>query len=309
MAGMSDWALPEAGSSPARRQPSMTTNGTPATRRRMSLRPATPSQLVDDGCRVLRRLARTLIPLVLACTLPIAVGQALATRSLLNNDDDEAGAFVFGLVGARGGSFLAAGTAVLLLFGFARSLVQTLLSAAVAVVVVGERFGDSISLTTALEKMVRRAPALFVVWFCVTGSVTLAGCTLAGGYVLAAFWFVSVPALIIEGLGPFGALGRSWRLGGRRFWAVLGVSALSSLVGSLVGLAFSFLALLPVAFSLLSSWAWLFAGVAAQVNDLVTIPIAAATAAFAYLDLRIRTEGLDLQVARLDLVGDVAPAR
>jgi hypothetical protein len=80
-------------------------------------------------------------------------------------------------------------------------------------------------------------------------------------------------------------------------------------VALLVGAAFSFIALLPAAFSLLESWSWLFAGVAAQVNDLVTIPIAAAAAAFTYLDLRIRTEGLDLQVARLDLVADVAPAR
>ncbi len=80
-------------------------------------------------------------------------------------------------------------------------------------------------------------------------------------------------------------------------------------MGLLVGYAFSFLALLPVVFSLLSNSSWLFAGVAAQVNDLVTIPIAAATAAFAYLDLRIRTEGLDLEVARIDLAGNVAPAR
>jgi hypothetical protein len=143
----------------------------------------------------------------------------------------------------------------------------------------------------------------------VTGSVTLGGCTLAGGYVLTAFWFVTVPALMIEALGPFAAMGRSWRLAARRFWSTLGVSALSALVGSLVGFAFSFLALIPVVFSLLSSWAWLFAGVAAQVNDLVTIPIAAAAAAFAYLDLRIRTEGLDLQVARNDHLADVAAAR
>jgi hypothetical protein len=279
------------------------------TRRRIALRPATPSQLVDDGCRVLRRLARTLIPLVLVCTLPISVGQALFTRSLLDNSDEQSTAFVFGLIGARSGSFLGAGTAVLLLFGFARSLVQTLLSAAVAVVVLGERFGSTVSMTTAIKQMLRRSPALFVIWFCVTASVTLGGCTLAGGYVLAAFWFVTVPAFMIEGLGPFKAMGRSWRLGARRFWATLGVSTLSALVGSLVGFAFSFLALLPLAFSLLESSSWLFAGVAAQVNDLVTIPIAAATAAFTYLDVRIRTEGLDLQVARLDLVDDVAPAR
>ena len=258
---------------------------------------------------MLRRLARTLIPLVLACTLPIAVGQALATRSILNRSDDQATAFAFGLLGARAGSFLTAGTLELLLFGFARVLVQTLVSAAVALIVVGERFGTSVSMGTALKKALRRSPALFVVWFCVTASVTLGGCTVAGGYVLTAFWFVTVPALMIEGLGPFEAMGRSWRMAARRFWPMLGVSALSALVGMLVGYAFSFLALLPVAFSLLSNSAWLFAGVAAQVNDLVTIPIAAATAAFAYLDLRIRTEGLDLQVARTDLVADVAPAR
>ena len=227
----------------------------------------------------------------------------------MNNSDDESTAFAFALIGARGGAFLGAGTLVLFLFQFARSLVQTLVSAAVALVVFGERFGSTVSMSTALKQMLRRSPALFLVWFCVTASVTLAGCALVGGYALAAFWFVAVPALMIEGRGPFAAMGRSWRMASRRFWAMLGVSLLSGLVGLLVGVAFSFLALLPVAFSLLSSWSWLFAGVAAQVNDLVTIPIAAATAAFAYLDLRIRTEGLDLQVARLDLIADVAPAR
>jgi hypothetical protein len=273
------------------------------------LRPATPSQLVDDGCRVLRRRARTLIPLVLACTLPIAVGQALATRSQLNSSDDQGSAFAFGLLGARGGSFLLSGTLTLLLFGFARVLVQTLVSGAVALIVVGERFGTAASMGTALKKALRRSPALFVVWFCVTASATIGGCTLVGGYALTAFWFVTVPALMIEDLGPFAAMGRSWRMVARRFWPMLGVSMLTALVGFLVGYAFALLALLPVALSLLSRWSWLFAGVAAQLNDLVTIPIAAATAAFAYLDLRVRTEGLDLQVARLDLVADVAPAR
>lgn len=308
---MSDWALPEAGAAaPPRRAPTATVAGVPApVRRRATLRPATPSQLVDDGCRVLRRLARTLVPVVLACTLPIAVGQTLATRSILNSDDDQASAFAFGLVGARGGSFLTAGTLSLALFAVARLLAQTLVSAAVALVVVGERFGQPASMGTALKKMLRRSPALFVVWFCVTASTLVGGCTLLGGYVLTAFWFVSVPALMIESIGPFAAMGRSWRLAARRFWAVLGVSMLSALVGQLVGAAFSFIALLPAAFSLLLSWSWLFAGVAAQVNDLVTIPIAAAAAAFTYLDLRIRTEGLDLQVARLDLIADVAPAR
>jgi hypothetical protein len=258
---------------------------------------------------VLRRLARTIVPLVLACTLPIEVAQALVTRSQLNSDDDQASAFAFGLVGARGGSFLTAGSLALLLFGVARLLVQTLLSGAIAVVVVGERFGTNVTVGTALKKMLRRTPALFVVWFCVTVSVMLGGCTGVGGYALGALWFVAVPALMIEGLGPFASMGRSWRLGARRFWAMVGVSMLSGLVALLVGFAFSLLALIPVAFSLLSSWSWLFAGVAAQVNDLVTIPIAAATAALAYLDLRIRTEGLDLQVARVDLIDNVAPAR
>jgi hypothetical protein len=311
MAVMSDWALPEAGAaSPPRRLPSVAVAGVAGPQRRaVSLRPATPSQLVDDGCRVLRRLARTLIPLVLACTLPIEVAQALVTRSQLNGSDDRAGAFALGLIGVRGGSFLTAGSASLLLFGVARLLVQTLLAGAVAVVVVGERFGTNVSVSTALKKMLRKTPALFVVWFCVTASVTVAGCAIVGGYALGALWFVTVPALMIEGLGPFAAMGRSWRMGARRFWAMLGVSMLSGLVALLVGFAFSLLALIPVAFSLLSNLSWLFAGVAAQVNDLVTIPIAAATAAFAYLDLRIRTEGLDLQVARVDLVGNVAPAR
>jgi hypothetical protein len=87
-----------------------------------------------------------------------------------------------------------------------------------------------------------------------------------------------------------------------RYGAVLGAAILIGLVSSLLTIALSGLGL---AFSFLS-FGWVIDVVCRGASSLVTVPFVAAATTLIYLDLRIRAEGLDLE---LDIAEHFASAR
>jgi hypothetical protein len=101
------------------------------------------------------------------------------------------------------------------------------------------------------------------------------------------------PVVVLEGAGPWTALGRSWRLVWRSFWRVFGILLLAWIItavtAGILELPFGFLAtVLPgVAGTVVS----VLGGIAAGT---VTQPITAAVTVLLYVDRRMRTEGLDL---------------
>ena len=52
-----------------------------------------------------------------------------------------------------------------------------------------------------------------------------------------------------------------------------------------------------------ASWVWVAAGVVGVVIELVLLPLKAAWASLAYVDLRVRTEGLDLELELDEVFG------
>jgi hypothetical protein len=129
---------------------------------------------------------------------------------------------------------------------------------------------------------------------------------LAIGY---GFWSLAAPAMLLEDLTVFGALGRSWRLVRPAFWRVFGIMLLTTVlvsvvsgfisvpftvIGTLVGLGqdqpySSFpLTLLQLGISQVGS---VLAGA-------VLYPFSAAVTALLYIDLRMRQEGLDVDLMR-----------
>ncbi len=56
------------------------------------------------------------------------------------------------------------------------------------------------------------------------------------GLILLTFWSVGAPAIVVEGLGPLDAFGRSWKLVRGEAWAVFGVLVLTFLIVVAVGL-------------------------------------------------------------------------
>jgi hypothetical protein len=85
---------------------------------------------------------------------------------------------------------------------------------------------------------------------------------------------------------------RSWNLTRVRYGAVLGAAILIALVSSLLTFALSGLGL---AFSFLS-FGWVIDVVCRGASSLVTVPFVAAATTLVYFDLRVRAEGLDLEL-------------
>ncbi|MFT4264277.1 MAG: glycerophosphoryl diester phosphodiesterase membrane domain-containing protein [Nocardioides sp.] len=122
---------------------------------------------------------------------------------------------------------------------------------------------------------------------------------------------ISLPALISEPVGVFGAIRRSWRLSSGAFWRIFGISLLtgiaSSIAGSMLAMPFSIAgAVVP----LVDPDLYLVATIASQalgtiVSAAVTTPFMAAVVSLLYVDQRIRKESFDVELMeRAGLLGE-----
>jgi hypothetical protein len=126
-----------------------------------------------------------------------------------------------------------------------------------------------------------------------------------GTLALMALFSVTAPAIGAEGLGPIEAMKRSARLVGSRFWPVLGINLLIAIVSFLLTNALGGLPeLLALWFGLEAAWPLLAAG--NVIAAVVATPFVAAATVLLYLDLRIRYEGLDIEVSARELIDRAA---
>ena len=127
----------------------------------------------------------------------------------------------------------------------------------------------------------------------------LLGCYIGLAFLMALFVPVA-PIIGVEGGGGMEAVKRSTRLTRARYMPTLGIALLVAVVSSLLGNALS---ALPQA---LAGWigfdrAWPLLALGAILAQIVVLPFVAATAVLQYFDLRVRTEGLDLEMTAIDL--------
>jgi hypothetical protein len=117
--------------------------------------------------------------------------------------------------------------------------------------------------------------------------------------------------LMVERMTLGRAIGRSWRLTRRSFWRVFGiillVAVIVSIASSIIGAPVSFIGAIILSTSHptgasaaqtlqgYSSFSWIAGGVDAVIATILSV-VFAASAALLYVDLRIRREGLDLQL-------------
>jgi hypothetical protein len=107
--------------------------------------------------------------------------------------------------------------------------------------------------------------------------------------------FVAVaPVIGVEGGGAFGAVRRSVRLVRARYFPVMGVALLMGLVATLLGAALS---ALPQAIAAWDGDWWPVLAVGNIASEIVVMPFVAAATVLLYFDLRVRTEGFDLEIA------------
>ncbi|HEY0188264.1 MAG TPA: hypothetical protein VGC67_12310 [Cellulomonas sp.] len=163
----------------------------------------------------------------------------------------------------------------------------------------------------ALLAVVGVLTALVVGVAAVTGSVTLTVLTLLAAlaaWIVLALWFtirtmLVPPALMLEGGRFWSTVGRAWRLTRASFWRLLGLSLLTQILTSVVA------AVVVLPASMITSIAFddpagttgssiVVNGVASIIALTLATAFSAAVVALAYIDARMRREGLDVELAR-----------
>lgn len=282
------------------------------------LRPLGVTELVDEPFALLRANFRTIVLLAGAALVPLQIASAWLQRGTLG------GLGLLEMLEDPLAGQVAAETAdpgfaqALLVEAVAAVTVYAVLDGVLARVAVSSVLGERLGPGQAVRATLRRWPGLMllalisgIAVFGLAGLgvllVALGGVAgaLAGGLLLVAAVPVGIAAyvlllpapvvLAIEGGSPLAALRRSVRLVRHRFWPVLGAVALVLFVSAVVQ---SSLAALPSigTFVLGFAEAWPLAAVGSIAAGVVVSPYLALVAVLVYVDARVRTEALDVQI-------------
>jgi hypothetical protein len=205
---------------------------------------------------------------------------------------------------ARFGSNFTIAGGILLLVGFVVWIVVALYSHGATVYAVSDLYlGRSTTIAGSFKRMRGHGANLFAVIFLQLLAI-FAGCILLiiPGIYVACRLSVSVPAAVLEELGPSEALSRSFTLTEDRALTPFAIYCLYGLIAFGIAslLQSPFLILIALAArsgnaSMVAVWAACSQVAAFFVTVLVTPVITIALAVF-YYDLRIRREGFDLQL-------------
>ena len=259
----------------------------------------TVPDILDGGFAILRRAPATIIGLTAVFIVPIQALGAFMSRGAPGIDFADAvqrGDSTIQIGGSSGGS--GAG-ALVLLVGPRVALV--LVAAALARLVSAWHVGHDLTLGQLLRATVGRGWALVAAWVLVH---LLEAMSVIGFGVLplaVMTWFlVTAPVIGAEGLGPIAAMRRSARLVARRFWMVFGLSMLSVLVENLFQAAIGLLPTLLSGALGTRGLGWILPAAVGILTDLITVPVVAGITVLIYLDLRVRTEGLDLELDAIE---------
>ena len=263
----------------------------------VALRPMTAADVLDGGFAVLKARPRRLFGIAAALVVPTQLLVGLAERATavdldwvdFFNDPTVANEEVSG--GQLANQYLVLGLDVLL-----SGIVLVFLAAAIGHLVGQWIMGRDAPAGEMLRHAGRR-------WWPLVGSFAVVkaaeaasafGCWFGLVFVMPLFVAVA-PVVGVEGGGAWAVVKRSVRLVRPRYFPVMGVSLLMALASLLLSNALS---ALPQA---VAAWigfddAWWLLAFGSIVGQVIVLPFVAAATVLLYFDLRVRTEGLDLEM-------------
>lgn len=303
----SAWVRPEAAPTPAgapRADGGVSDEPPVATRARrlpVPLRPMTTSDLLDGGFAILKNRPAAVFGACALVIVPLRVVEAVLQRNALSNSSlniffsDTSATSSSRSAVASGGDVLAVYAGLLigtLAVYFAGAIIARMVSAWYA--------GGDLSASETLKRVFKASPIIVAVWFLllIPNAIGYAGACV-GWFFVNPLFIVAVPVVMIEGVGPIKAISRSVQLVGRRYlWVVLYGLALTTMAY----FARNALTLVPqfLGVTLPSPWNWIALSVGQTIVELIITPAVAGVAVLLYLDLRIRTEGLDIELKAAD---------
>lgn len=300
------------------------------------LRPLSIWEIFDGAFRAIRHNPTTMFGLTAAVVaIATAVGALIQwyvaglLADELNTLFTDSGAFTTAEVELVGGSF---GTSVAQLVTFPISALATtiltgLLILSVSRSVIGKRVGVGevvrgsgkrivwvVAFSLLLFVSMAVATGLLIgLMVLVAGSTDSVGLTVltllvvGAAILVGAFWLtvrtlLAPAALMLEGGGFWSSVARAWRLTRGSFWRLLGlyllVQILVSIVAQVVIVPVSLFTTLVIDPTASSGGAIALMALGTAVATTITTVFLAGVIALAYIDVRMRREGLDVELAR-----------
>jgi hypothetical protein len=261
----------------------------------------TMSDLLDGGFMILKRAPATIIGLTAVFVIPLQLLGGFLGRGVDGFSADEVleesnTTFDFGPSLGSGAS------ALLVQLGSMLALV--VVAAAIARLVSAWYVGHDLTTGDLLRSTGPLAWSLFASCVLVHLLEAIAILGLVLPLAVMTWFLVTAPVIGVERLGPIQAMRRSARLVNRRFWPVLGAALLGYLVELLFVYAIGLLPLVASLFIGTEGIAWVIPAAVGVATQLITMPFVASVTVLIYLDLRVRTEGLDLELR----AGEAFPA-
>jgi len=249
--------------------------------------------LLDGAFAALRQRARVIVAIVVGLVIPLSLFQAWVTR------DDLGGATFADLINDPTVAQEVSNSTSPYDAGFFLSQLLSMFVTAVAGVaisrVVGGWFeGRETGAAEALRFTAGRGAAIIGSFIVIHVGELIGFVLVIPGLMVLALSSLTSPVLALEDAGPLAAIKRSWQLVRRRPAAVVGVIVLLAIVHYGVSQAVGTLPAL-VALFIGPDRAWPLVAVSNLLTSIILIPVTAAAMCLTYLDIRFRTEGLDLR--------------
>jgi hypothetical protein len=254
----------------------------------------TLSDVLDGSYTIIKRRPRAVIGSVAVIVVPVQVFSVwIRSRSAASIEQSSPfeSILAFGSGSSLGTALAVAALASLSLF-FVGGVVSAFVGAWYA--------GRDITGGEALRTSFGRTGPFLAAWIVLLPlkAVSYALCILPLA-VTVTFFALVAPAITLEQVGPFAGIKRSAQLVARRFWVALGVILLGSLIETVSQASLAAIPTIAAAF-LPAPADWIVLAVGSAAAALVTTTALVGVSVLLYIDLRSRTEGLDLELRAAD---------
>jgi hypothetical protein len=268
------------------------------------LRPLGVGEILDNTIQIYRKNFRALVTMVAVVVVPIQLVSVLinlSSRPSANSASNTTiGGFSFSSSTSTDSHDAAVRLAATVIIGLL-AVIAGWLAVGACTRGVADAYIGGVKADTGASLRVFGANLFPLCWLAVLAlpPVFIGGllCIVPGVWLWVS-WLVAIPALLVEGTKGTHALGRSFRLVRGRRWPILGLAILASLLAEVVRTSFVLVLVAVVlqSHSTASTSYIIAAGVIGAISSLLTTPLISTAYVILYFDLRVRSEGLDLQL-------------
>ncbi len=264
------------------------------------LQPRTVGQLLDAGFEVVKFRGRTIATLAAIIILPLYALPAVLSARVIGN----AAKSPVSLLSGPNGLLTSTGSPSgnywrLVIYGLVAQgglmIARMLLGVAITHLTTSWMVGNDPTVRETLRHVGRRSLVAIVAWAVLlpVKAVSAVACYIGLLYTLPVFAILA-PVVSVERAGPFASIRRTHGLALRRYGPFLGMWALWLVATGAMQVSSQAVVALLRYLASDTSWGWIVTASFTTIFTAILATVEVAVWAMAYIDVRIRTEGIDI---------------